>query len=335
MMSFNKKMVAIVLLVGIFGQVGAMKRGFERVEGSETGPAKKKFKLTSSGLDNPAQAKFVIPSGWSLPTINTLPKNTQYSAISHQKDQPIDLKVSEEEQNRVKTFAATYYVVADSKLADAIGANDFQETSWQAQKLSELQASPYGIVAQIVASEFSYEEKLKLFDNIQKVTDKKAQARLFSQPSGSGFTPLGLAVMYDIYPLADELIHRGANPKGLDKNKQPIFLGIKSVEMGKRLLVAGASIDAVDQNGETLLHKNASNLPEEKAIATWAITEGLSVLKKNNAGQNAFQAQNKRGNANPALEKEKWAFAMTRQNVGFNPHDLFDRQAGQLVLSKY
>ncbi len=297
----DKKLVVVMLLLAIFNRAVAMKRSSD---GHDLNNPNKRLKMSriSTKDSDISSFKSVISSSWPSQVTNTFANSSECAVSIYQEEQPVDLRASLEEQARVKAFALSYYMAADSKLADAMAACDFEQTNRYTQKLCTLKSYPFGIVAGIVASDFSSQQKIKLFDKIQNIISRQLQIKLFNQVSGEGFKPLELAVQYNDHSMVYNLIKRGADPKGLDQRGEPIFLQIKRVEIGTLFLTAGVPIDIKNNKGETILFNNATILPEEIKIATWFIAKRGNIKHKNIYNQNAFQKQNIQGNANPDLE---------------------------------
>lgn len=317
MMIFNKKLAATVLLFGIFGQAAAMKR-LNDVSG-QNNPSKR---------PKTSHPVFVIPSSFtpSEQLLKTEPESIKkpYAAV-------IDLSISTQEQSEF--YTKKIFPHHDQKFCSALSRRDTDQANYHMQKLAQ---SDYtnGIVSEIVLSELPQQEKKSLFDQLQKDTKNQSQAIIFNQPNAYGHTPLQSTAMYDDYPLAHDLLQRGADSTRRDAKGRPILFDIQSVEMGKLFVAYGANIKQIDAKGRTLLHENASNDPKDIEIATWAITHGVPVNRKNVYGQTAYQEQVMHGGANQALSQEKLAFEMTRKNLGINPLGLRAIQTGQFRLKK-
>ena len=243
-----------------------------------------------------------------------------------------DLIIPTEEQSEF--YDKKLFPHHNQKLCSALSRCDTNQASHHMQELAQLHYTN-GIVSEIVSSELSPQEKKSLLDQLQKYTKDQSQEIIFNQPNANGYMPLQVAVMYDNYPLVQDLLYRKADPNKRDANQRPICFDAQNVEMLKLLQAFGGKpLEDRDSLGRTLLHENASCDSKDIEIATWSIANGSLVNKKNVYGQTACQEQAMRGGENRDLSKEEWANEMTRENLGINPHMLRALQTGQFRLKR-
>lgn len=318
MMFFNNKLVAIVLLAGVFCQISAMKRNFDS---NDKGNSHKRLRIE---LSTP---KFVIPSGWHPSEV--LPTKTLEVADKGKKNKEQKLTISLQQQSKFHDRIVSPY--HDQKLCSSLNRFEIDQANYHMQKLTKLHCTT-DIVSAIVSSEISFQEKTRLLDQLQKDTKDQSQEAIFNQLNEIRHTPLRAAVAYDDYQLAHDLLNRKADPNKRDASGRTIAFDAQSVEMLRLLQAFGATpLEDRDSLGKTLLHENASRDIKDLEIATWYIANGGSVEQKNVYGQTAQQWQAMYGGENPDLLNAESANAMTRKYSGLNnPHVLRAIQTGQL-----
>jgi len=102
--------------------------------------------------------------------------------------------------------------------------------------------------------------------------------------SMSGRTPLKTAAGNDNLACVQTLLELGADVRlGLTDNKQNVLHNIRSVEIAKTLLEAGAELDGVDENGETPLHFAVFNGFVD--LAVFLIQNGADTDAKSDEGK--------------------------------------------------
>lgn len=303
MMIINKKYIAMTLLVVAFGHVAAMKRNFQL----------------------------------GCPEANSVTKRQKTSAAA-----PVEHKLP-----------LAYYIKGQDKLEESLARVDsgsreenLKKIKYRAQKLCALKNHPFGVVATLVSSELSADEKRKIFDGLTIIEDGQSQEEIFNMLGNTDLSPLRLAVMYDDYQVVHHLLSRGANQNDRDSYGRPVSFDAQDVET-LQLLRSFRPLEATDNPlvkvdtfchqtdnaGRTLLFENATADSKDIEIATWFITQGGRLERKNNLGETAYQEQLLRGYVNPYLATEEYASVMVRKSLGINnPNFLHGIQAGKFRI---